>query len=845
MKKHLYTLAFAFLIQTGSFAQVQDALPPSYRLDQSNKLDIFRAENQKINNLVHTKLDLKFDYQKEHVLGEAWITLKPHYYPTHQLTLDAKAMVIHQVELIKGNTKKKLVFKYDDLKLTIDLDKTYQKTEEYTVYIQYTARPNEIKNEGSAAISDTKGLYFINANGEDPDKPTQIWTQGEPQSNSAWFPTIDSPNQKTSQEIYLTVPDQYVTLSNGKLEKQTKNSDGTRTDYWQFKEKHAPYLFFVGIGDFAVIKDQWNNIPVDYYVEHEYADHAKAIFGHTPEMIGFFSKILKYDYPWNKYAQMVGRDYVSGAMENTTAVLHQERAQQKPGQLIDRNIWEGTIAHELIHHWFGDLVTMESWGNLTVNESIANYSEYLWFEHKYGKDRAEEDRYSDLESYQSDKNNYDKNLVRTHYQHREDMFDHVSYNKGGKGVLHMLRHYLGDAAFFDGLSKYLHDYAYGTAEAVQMRLALEAVSGRDLNWFFDQWYFSNGHPRLTVAYDYDATNKKIKVSIAQTQAKQFEFPLAIDVIVAGKKERHNVWVSKKRANVFEFPAQKNPEVVIPNADQVLLCEISDNKSTENWAAQYRYGDEYITRLLALNHLANAQSTDDLALTTLINGINDKAEGIRKASIELLDGKDAKVQAKARETLKKIAISDEKTLVQAAAFNQLNAMNEMDLSLFEKGLKSPSFSVQAAAATGILRIDPKKVNEMTSLPEEVMEANPELVGALLDHWISNNEVSKLKIAAEAVGFYLFTQFENPTLGAKLEKGFQWVLAADDLASTKIITQNYRQIHQYYAKENPSLTFALKNLLDQAIQLKTKTFQQTKSKSLEEQIKLLNDTKDALK
>lgn len=845
MKKHLYTIAFAFLISTGSFAQVQEALPPSYRLSQSNKMEIFRAENQKINNLVHTKLDLKFDYEKEHVKGEAWITLKPHFYPTQQLTLDAKAMLIHQVELVQGNTKKSLKFQYDDFKLNIDLDKIYDRTEEYTIYINYTARPNEIKNEGSVAISDSKGLYFINANGQDTDKPRQIWTQGEPQSNSGWFPTIDSPNQKTSQEIYLTVPDQYVTLSNGKLEKQTKNADGTRTDYWHFKEKHAPYLFFIGIGDFAIVKDQWKNISVDYYVEHEYAEHAKAIFGHTPEMIGFFSKLLKYDYPWNKYSQMVARDYVSGAMENTTAVLHQERAQQKPGQLIDRNIWEGTIAHELIHHWFGNLVTLESWGNLTVNESIANYSEYLWFEHKYGKDRAEEDRYSDLQSYQSDKNNFDKNLVRTHYQNREDMFDHVSYNKGGKGVLHMLRYYLGDEAFFDGLSKYLHDYAYGTAEAVQMRLALEAVSGRDLNWFFDQWYFSNGHPQLTIAYDYDASSKKVKVNIAQTQNKHFEFPLTLDVVIDGKKERHVVWVSKKRTNAFEFPATKNPEVVIPNADQVLLAEISDNKSTENWAAQYRYGEEYISRLLALKQLSHAQSTDELALSTLLNGMQDKAEGIRKASIELLDAKDTKVQAKARDLLKKIAISDEKTLVQAAAFTQLNAMNENDLALFEKGLESPSFSVQAAAATGIIRIDPQQTSTFNSLPEEVIQSSPELVSALLDGWISENQVAKLKIAAEAVGYYLFTQFENPALGNQLEKGFQWVLSSDDMASTQIIANNYRQIHQYYAKDNPSLTFALKNLLDQAIQLKTKTFQATKSPGLEEQIKLLNDTKNDMK
>src|SRR5690606_36294622 len=344
--------------------------------------------------------------------------------------------LIHEVSLVTGNTKKKLNFTNDEWQLFIDLDKTYKRNQEYTVYIKYTARPNEVKQEGSAAIADAKGLYFINAQGTDPDKPTQIWTQGETESSSCWFPTIDKPNQKTSQEIYLTVPDKFVTLSNGELEKQTKNSDGTRTDYWNFKEKHAPYLFFVGVGDYAIVKDKWKNIDVNYYVEHEYAPYAKDIFGNTPEMLTFFSELLNYEYPWNKYHQISSRDYISGATENTTAVIFAEDVQQKPGQLIDKNRWEGTIAHELFHHWFGDLVTTESWGNLTVNESLANYSEFLWFEYKYGKDYAEEDRYDDLEGYKMDSANFNKNLVRAHYETREDMFDGVSYNKGGKGVLH-------------------------------------------------------------------------------------------------------------------------------------------------------------------------------------------------------------------------------------------------------------------------------------------------------------------------------------------------------------------------------------------------------------------------
>jgi len=454
IKKVLFIVLI--LVSTISFAQTYTTYKP---------------ERDKINDLVHTKLKVDFNFNEKQLNGEAWVTAKPHFYATNKITLDAKAMVIHQVSL----DNKKLDYNYDDASIVIDLPKEYKKDEEFTLYIKYTARPEKVQQKGSAAITDAKGLYFINADGSDKNKPTQIWTQGETEASSCWFPTIDSPNQKTTQEIYITVPDKFVTLSNGKLESSIKNGTN-RTDYWKMDQKHAPYLFFMGVGEYEVIKDSYKNIPVDYYVEKEYAPYAKDIFGLTPEMIGFFSDILGVEYPWNKYSQIVGRDYVSGAMENTTAVIHGEQAYQTPGQLIDENVQENTIAHEIFHHWFGNLVTTESWSNLTLNESFANYSEYLWREHKYGKLDADMHLFEDSQAY-LDGQNTDKHLVRFNYVDKEDMFDLVSYNKGG-AILHMLRNYLGDEAFFLGLKTFLTENKYQAAEVHQLRLVFEKITGK-------------------------------------------------------------------------------------------------------------------------------------------------------------------------------------------------------------------------------------------------------------------------------------------------------------------------------------------------------------------------------
>ncbi|RYG31934.1 MAG: M1 family peptidase, partial [Chitinophagaceae bacterium] len=425
----------------------------------------------------------------------------PHFYPTDSLRLDAKGMEIKEVALVKGTSKSPLKYEYDGMQLNIKLDKTYTRDEKYTLYFDYVSKPDDLKVEGSAAITDAKGLYFINPKGEEKNKPTQIWTQGETEASSVWFITIDKPNQKTTQEISMTVPSKYVTLSNGLLATQKKNTDGTRTDTWKMNQPHAPYLFFMGVGEYSVVKDMYKGKEVSYYVEKEYEPYARGIFGNTPEMIKFFEEKLGVAYPWDKYAQIVGRDYVSGAMENTTATLHQESAYQNGRELVDGNVWEETIAHELFHHWFGDLVTAESWSQLTVNESFANYSEYLWNEYKFGKDAADEHHFQDMQGYLMS-GSEKKNLVRHHYNNKEDMFDAVSYNKGGR-ILHMVRNYVGDDAFYASLKNYLNTNKFKTGEAEQLRLSLEEMTGKDMNWFFNQWYYSAGHPKLKINYNYD------------------------------------------------------------------------------------------------------------------------------------------------------------------------------------------------------------------------------------------------------------------------------------------------------------------------------------------------------
>ena len=364
--------------------------------EEAPKKKKYQATHTKLNDIIHTKLWVSFDWQKSQMLGKAEIEIKPYFYPTNMLYLNARGMDITSVQLFDKSTigsknslkakeyelkndlsEKPNTYKYENDSLKINLGREYNSKETYYVVIEYIAKPNELKKGGSSAISDDKGLYFINPTGSDPNKMPQIWTQGETQSNSVWFPTIDNPTEKMTDEIYMTVDNKYITLSNGLLTDSKKNADGTRTDHWKMDLPHAPYLVMMAVGEFKKIVDEpWNGKEVSYYVEKEYEPHAKAIFGKTKKMIEFYSTKLGVPYAWPKYAQIVVRDYVSGAMENTSATLHGDFVcYQTTREMIDGAKGESTIAHELFHQWFGDLASCESWSNLTLNESFATYGE--------------------------------------------------------------------------------------------------------------------------------------------------------------------------------------------------------------------------------------------------------------------------------------------------------------------------------------------------------------------------------------------------------------------------------------------------------------------------------------
>ena len=663
----------------------------------------YRSTPVKINDLVHTRLEVSFDFSKSWMYGKALITLSPHFYPTDSLNLDAKGMAVNAVSVVKEGKYFPLKYKNTGLNLLITLDKTYRIGEKYTIYIDYIAKPNERRANGSLAISDAKGLYFINPEGKDKNKPTQIWTQGETESNSAWVPTIDKPNQKTTDEIIITVPAKYQTLSNGLLVKHKKNSDGTRTDTWKMDLPHAPYLMMMAIGEFSIVKDSYKGKEVSYYVEKEYEPVARKIFGLTPEMIGLYSRLTGVDYPWQKYAQVVVRDYVSGAMENTTATVHAGSAQQDARELVDGNGWEDVICHELFHMWFGDYVTTESWGNLTMNESFADFSEILWEEYKHGPDASGEHNFNSMQNYLFS-NSAKKDLVRFYYSDKEDMFDAVSYQKGGR-ILNMLRTYVGDSAFYQSINVFLTRYKFKAVEAQELRLVFEEVTGQDLNWYWNQWYYGSGHPKLDISYGYNKETGTAKVFVKQTQPdKIFKLPAAIDVYQGGGKKRYKVWLDHQ-ADTFSFPVSSLPDLINVDGDKILLCEKTDNKTLDNFIFQYKNAGLYLDRREAIDFAARKQGEDPKAANLLFTALKDKYAGLRVYAMQRLNLRKDSIKLAVEPLLADMAKNDKSTSVRAGAIQALgNYKKDSYKELFLKSIDDSSYSVAGNSLIALGLID---------------------------------------------------------------------------------------------------------------------------------------------
>jgi aminopeptidase N len=489
----------------------------------------------------------------------------------------------------------------------------------------------------------SRGLLWTPSSPLRPGQAPQLHTQGQAETNSYWFPCHDSPNERLTTELLVTVPQGFAVSSNGSLQSVSKTmrrrpgvagrSDRLQpyeTFHWLQNKPHVNYLVSLVVGKFDVVdvgdlefgvkpEKGVEPLAMPVYVPPGRGGDVLRSYGKTRDMVRVFEERLSEKYPWDRYAQILAWNFEAGGMENTSATTMHENAVLSEQAAIDhaRDL-QGLIAHELGHQWFGDLVTCNSWEHIWLNEGWATYCESLWFEASEGEAGLTREVMSDFDRViNADRGSLPATpgMASKVYTHPWETFRRGAnpYPKGAS-ILQMLRRKLGDEVFFQGVANYIDAHkpgseGTGNVETFQFRQALEAVSGMDLQQFFEQWTTRPNIPRLSISYKWVPERARLRVTVEQNQpidadnpAFEFGLPMFLkntagpDVII-----EHPV---RSKREVFEVDLEGAPAFVAVNHDLSLLAEINIEQDEAAWAAQLASGPSLASKTYALRALAS-------------------------------------------------------------------------------------------------------------------------------------------------------------------------------------------------------------------------------------------------
>jgi aminopeptidase N len=548
------------------------------------------------------RLDLRVDLPGRAVEGTATLQVRS-LRPIRSIGLDAENFQVKRVTLASGGPERPVVYSHDGKRLVIYLDPGWPGGRDGTLRIDYRVHQSATKPTGS-------GLNFYGPTAADPDIPLQVWSQGETNHNRRWFPCVDEPGQRQSTEVVATVPAGFEAVSNGKLLWRRDNPDRTVTFDWRQEKTHPTYLVTLVVGRFDVVREDWEGIPVLYYVPPGRAKEVPAAFGRTREMLSFFSDRFGVRYPWDKYAQVVV--YSGGGMENTSATTFGEWVLEDARDNTTIDNGDGVIAHEMAHHWWGDLVTCREWAHTWLNEGFASYAATLWTEHCEGPDGLA----LTVESYTMDIGRGETWPLVSRRRFRPSTWrEQADPYSRGEQLLHMLRRRLGDEAFFRCLNRYATDCAFQSVETVDFRRACERETGRSLERFFYDWADRAVGLRLEVRTGYLPDQRKARLVVRQTQqGEAYHFPFQVVFHCAGSSSPTvlDLEVTEKETTALAVLAGP-PTVIEVDPALSVLAPLTEIKSEELWRAQLREPAGAVSRTRAARHLGKSKLDSDRQL----------------------------------------------------------------------------------------------------------------------------------------------------------------------------------------------------------------------------------------
>jgi len=552
----------------------------------------------------HLKLEIEVDLQRKRLEGRASLRIVP-LRTLPRIELDARAMHISMVTLDGGECR----YEYDNEKLVVIADSPLIRGV-HEVLVSYAASP-------------IQGVYFIQPDEAYPDKEVQAWTQSETEFASYWFPCYDSPNDKSTSEMLITVEEGLLAISNGKLLSVSKNRDKV-TYHWKEETPHSSYLNSFVVGKFGVKKEEVDGISLEYYFPEGKRNDVPRYFGETAKMMKVFGELTGINYPYPKYAQTTVEDFIYGGMENISATtlattyFPDERSNEDFQVSYSREGQNSVnlVAHELAHQWFGDLVTCADWTHAWLNEGFASYFQCLYLEKEKGVDLLRWDMSLKAELYfDEEETSYRRPIVERNYVYPDDLFDSATYEKGA-WMIHQLRYILGDDLFFKGVQEYLRQFSRENAETHDLRKALERVSGESLEEYFEEFFFKAGYPEFEVEYAWDEVGSTANLTVRQTQLTDEQTPifrLPCDIVFytrKGRMKRRVLLSSAEEKLAFELGSK--PRIVEFDPEEWILKKVKFGKSFELLANQLRESIDASSRGRAAAELGSTKNNAVLA-----------------------------------------------------------------------------------------------------------------------------------------------------------------------------------------------------------------------------------------
>jgi aminopeptidase N len=659
-------------------------------------------------DLQHSKIALRFDTGQKKVIGDVTHSVSILKDDTKKLVFDSVGLTIQSVTLNKMAVK----FETTDVKLIVPLGTSAKKGDKLDV---------EIKYEGKT----TKGAYFILPDKDYPHRPQQIWTQGESEDTRYYLPIYDYPNDRLTTETILTVPASWTTIANGKLVSVKDAGSGMKVWDWQETLPSSTYLITVVAGEFDEVKDMWRGKPVTYYAPKGRGDRLKINYGRTPQMLELFTKKLGVDYPWEKYAQAMVDDFVAGGMENSSATTNTSSSLVHPTLAPEYATGQDPlISHELGHQWFGDLVTCKDWGNIWLNEGFATFMETLWVESYFPKDQADYDRWSGIREWFEQANLWTKPLVRHDFDDSSE-FDGNAYGKGGL-VLYMLRHQIGEQAFYRGLKHYLEVNRGKNVVTADLVKAIEEETHTNVDQFFTQWAYGAGAPKFDLGYTYDDAKRQVILKVKQTQKVEgrvgiFRIPTDVEITTAAGARIYPITVSKPE-EVFALPAHSTPTMVLFDKGGHILKSAEFHKEKEEWLYQLKNATEFADRADAIGALSKLKDDAEVDASLGETVRNDQAWGVRATSADALG--ERKTPAAAKQLLESLNGATEPWVRNriVAALGNFKDNAEVSAKLDEVAASDKSYRTRAAALQALGKV--KAPNALATLNAAAAGESPD-------------------------------------------------------------------------------------------------------------------------